>query len=133
MKLGELKSLGHNIADSFASGIGLLVGYCTNDVYGEAAATKPGYIDINFLDATATGSKASPQLLKAIEVYRNAVPDLCKKHQIEFELIRTLSARFGTDPALGAHFTVTVESRDGRRSVDRYFGWPGKRPRMRRA
>jgi len=133
MKIGELKSLGHNVADSFASGIGLLVGYCANDIYGEAAAEEPGYIYINFLDSTTTGSKASSQLKKAVELYRAAIPDLCEKHGIEFNLIRTLSARFGTDPALGVHFTVTVESADGRRSVDRYFGWPGKRPRVRRA
>ncbi len=33
MKLGELKSLGHNIADSLASGVGVLIGVYVTDIF----------------------------------------------------------------------------------------------------
>ena len=36
MKFDELRSIGHNIADSLASGIGLLIGYYQMDIFGEA-------------------------------------------------------------------------------------------------
>ncbi|WP_310446094.1 hypothetical protein [Thiobacillus sp.] len=129
MKLGELKSLGHNLADSFASGIGLLVGVYEMDVFAEAAASDPGYIEVNFIDASTTGSAISTTLQGAIKSYSNALPELCKKHCINPRQIKTLIARFGTDPVYGPHFTVSVEGIDGRSSTDRYIGFPGKRLR----
>lgn len=131
MKIGELKSLGHNLADSFASGIGLLVGIYQMDVFAEAAASDPGYIEVNFLDASAVGSPISVTLQGAIKSYSSVLPELCKKHSIDPSQIRTLIARFGTDSVYGPHFTVSVESIDGRRSTDRYIGFPGKRVRRR--
>jgi hypothetical protein len=129
MKLGELKSLGHNLADSFASGIGLLIGVYEMNVFAEAAAFDPGFIEINFLDASAVGSPISKDLQGAINAYHDALPDLCKKHSIDLSQVTTLTARFGSDSAYGPHFTVTVESIDGRRSIDRYIGVPGRRLR----
>jgi len=131
MKLSELKSIGHNLADSFASGIGLLVGVYEMDVFAEAAASDPGFIEVNFLDATAAGSPISATLRGAIYSYSNALPDLCKKHSIDPSQIKALIARFGTDPVYGPHFTVTVESIDGRSSTDRFIGFPGRRLRTR--
>lgn len=129
MKLGELKSLGHNLADSFASGIGLLVGVYEMNVFAEAAASDSGFVEVNFLDASATGSPISKNLQGAITSYRDALPDLCKKHSIDPHQIKTLTARFGSDQVYGPHFTVTVESIDGRSSTDHYIGIPGKRLR----
>lgn len=133
MKLGELKALGHNLADSFASGIGLLVGYYEMNVFAEAAASDPGFIEVNFLNASVAGSPISQSLRGAITCYRDAVPELCNKHGIDFNQIRTLTARFGSDKVYGSHFSVTVESTDGRSSTDRYIGIPGKRLRKARS
>jgi hypothetical protein len=133
MKLGELKSLGHNLADSFASGIGLLVGYYEMNVFAEAAASDPGFVEVNFLNASVAGSPISQSLQGAINCYRNAVPELCKKHCIDFNQIKTLTARFGSDKVYRSHFTVTVESIDGRSSTDRYVGIPGRRLRTARS
>ena len=131
MKLGELKSLGHNLAHSFASGIGLLVGVYEMDVFAEAAASDPGYIEVNFIDASTTGSAISTTLHGAIKCYSNAIPELCKKHSMNPSQIKTLIARFSTDTVYGPHFTVLVESIDGRSSTDRYIGFLGKRLRKR--
>lgn len=126
MKLGVLKSIGHNITDSFASGVGLMVGVYQMDVFAEAAASEPGFITVDFLAATVSGSSASANLLRAIDLYRAAIPEFCQKHDVDPNLIKTLSARFGTDPVYGPHFTVTVECVDGRKSIDQYVGFPGR-------
>ncbi|MHB9841539.1 hypothetical protein Q8F57_042780 [Paraburkholderia terrae] len=68
MKIGELKSLGHNIADSLASGIGLMIGAYDIDVFVEAAAGPEGFIIVNFLDGTAFGSPVSAKLQRAIHL-----------------------------------------------------------------
>lgn len=42
MKFGKLKSLGHNLADSMASGMGFLIGVYHMDVFAEATASEEG-------------------------------------------------------------------------------------------
>ncbi|MGZ3236826.1 MAG: hypothetical protein ACXU8A_05555 [Burkholderiaceae bacterium] len=132
MNLGKLKSLGHNVADSLASGIGLLIGMYEMNVFAEAAASDEGYINVDFLNGTTTGSRTSPSLSRAICLYRQALPALCAKHGLNPAEIKTIEAHFGTDSAYGPHFSVTVESVDGKRSTDRYIGVPGRRLRYHR-
>jgi hypothetical protein len=131
MKLGELKSLGHNIADSLASGIGLLIGVYEMNVFAEAAAEKEGFVVVDFLGGSTTGTNVSASFRRAVRLYREQLPDLCAKHGIELTVLARLEARYGTDPVYGPHFTVTVEGRDGKQSVDQYLGVPGKRMRRR--
>jgi hypothetical protein len=99
------------------------------DVFAEAAAAKEGYMVVDFLNATTTGSPASASLLRAVTLYRDALPNFFAKHGLDTKEIRTLLVRFGTDAAYGRHFTVTVENIVGQRSIDRYIGVPGKRLR----
>ena len=134
MRFSSLKAVGHNIADSLASGIGLMIGYYEMDVFSEAAAGTEGYIEVDFLHATTSGSPASRKLCRAISLYsEDALPDLCRKHGIKVEDFKMLQARFGEDQAYGRHFAVTVASSSGKRSTDRYLGVPGRRLRFRRA
>jgi hypothetical protein len=127
MKFGQLKSLGHNIADSLGSGIGLMIGIYEMDIYAEASANEEGFIAVNFLDGTVSGSPLSAGLRAAIGLYRDALPGFCEKHGIAFSDIRTLTARYGTDRIYGPHFLVCVESADGRKAADQYAGIPGRR------
>lgn len=128
-KLGTIKAIGHNFADSFASGIGLLVGYYAMDVFAEAAASTEGFILVDFMNATTAGSPVSASLAGAVRLYREILPDFCAKHGVELDDINAFQVRFGTDAAYGRHFLVTVENASGRRSAVRYFGVPGKRLR----
>ncbi|RYD78635.1 MAG: hypothetical protein EOP84_14015 [Verrucomicrobiaceae bacterium] len=132
MKFGELKSIGHNIADSLASGIGLLIGSYEMDIFGEASTSREGYITVDFLTGTTEGGSPSKALAKAIVLYRDALEQLCQRHGVEVSTFKTMNARFGVDAVRGGHFTVTVEDQTGRRSVDRYVGMPGRRIRSRR-
>lgn len=132
MKHGNLKSLGHNIADSVASGIGLMIGVYDMNVFAEAASAPEGYLEVDFLAAELRGGEASPGLIRAIGLYRDALPALCEKHGINLGEVKELQARFGTDPVYGPQFRVTVEGADGKRSTDQYVGLPGKRLRRHR-
>jgi hypothetical protein len=129
MKFGTLISIGHNIADSLASGIGMMIGVHEMDVFGEAAATPEGFIEVDFLTGQSTGGKVSRELAGALELYAAALPDLCRRHGAEVSEFRALTARYTRRPLFYA-YTVTVENREGRRSTDEYRGVPGKRPRV---
>lgn len=132
MKFSALKSIGHNIADSLASGMGLMIGYYDMDVFAEATNGSDGYIEVDFLAGTPTGSPVSPKLKRAVLLYAtDALPGLCRKHGVRINDFKALLARFGVDRAYGRHFSVTVTSRSGKSSTNRYLGVPGRRLRRR--
>lgn len=120
------------MADSFASGIGLMIGCYTMDVFAEASAQPEGFVVVDFLAGTATGNAISAGLRRAVALYRDALPDLCAKHGVDPKDFSRLEVRYGTDPVYGRHFTVTVAGKGGKKSTDQYVGVPGKRFRHRR-
>jgi hypothetical protein len=127
LNIGKLSSFAHNVADSLASGICFMVGVLGVDIHGEAAASPVGHITVDFLAGTASGSPVSPELKAAIERYAQQLPELARRHGLDSAEIAAMTARFGTDPVEGPHFVVTVETTDGRQSVDQYVGVPGRR------
>ena len=132
MRFSALKSVGHNIADSLASGIGLMIGCYEMDVFGEAADGTEGFIEVDFLQGTTSGSPVSRKLLRAICLYSSeALPDLCRKHGVRVNDFKALRARYGVDLVYGRHFSVTVTHKSGKSSSDRYLGVPGRRMRRR--
>jgi len=58
VKHSVLTSIGHNFADSLASGIGLMIGVYAMDVFGEAACSPEGFIEVDFLTGCDVGSAA---------------------------------------------------------------------------
>ncbi|MCR6657872.1 MAG: hypothetical protein NVV72_00475 [Asticcacaulis sp.] len=79
MKFGNLKSVAHNIADSFASGMGFMIGIYATDVFAEASASPEGYILVDFVAGTSSGAQISPSLSKAISLYSETLNDLCQR------------------------------------------------------
>ncbi|MES2973239.1 MAG: hypothetical protein V4757_06500 [Pseudomonadota bacterium] len=132
MKLGHLKSVGHNIADSLASGMGFMIGVYQTNVFAEASGEDDGFVAVDFLNGSTTGTTVSESFRRAVSLYRDALPELCLKHSVDPAEFRKLEVRYGTDPVYGPHFTVNVESRTGKQSSDQYVGVPGKRLRRRR-
>jgi hypothetical protein len=128
MKFGQLRSIAHNIADSLASGIGLLIGVYEMDIFGEARRSPQRCIVVDFLSGKPIVGNASPYLTRAIVLYRGALFNLCKKHGSSPAEFHELTVRYSTD-FIGPRFSVTVENRQGRRSVDEYVGVPGRRIR----
>jgi hypothetical protein len=127
MKHDDLRSIAHNIADSLASGIGLLIGFYEMDVFGEAANSPEGRLTVDFLRGITIEGRASPSLGKALLQYRDALPALCERHGILASAFRDLTAQYFVAGIYGRRFVVTVEDQTGRRSVDEYEGNPGRR------
>ena len=131
MKFGKLRAVGHNIADSLASGIGLMIGVYQMNVFAEAEGEDEGFVTVDFLAGSTAARTVSDGFRTAVSLYRDALPALCAKHEIDVAEFQRLEARFGTDRVYGPHFAVTVEAKNGRQSIDRYVGTPGKRLRTR--
>jgi hypothetical protein len=128
-KHSELRAVGHNLAASFAGGIGILVGAYNFDVFGEAARSREGYIEVNFLSGTATGGRPSRRLARVIAAYHEAVPTLCAKHGISPSDFTELAARYTPDPR-GNQFTVIVADKAGRQTRSEYGAPDGHRKRI---
>lgn len=127
MKRGVLKAIGHNIADSLASGMGFPIGVYVTDIYGEASASPTGCVTVDFLTGTYEGGPLSESLAKAIKLYAEALDTLCVRHGTSRSEIAVLKARYSSNEAGRPAFSVTVQDPGGRSSVDHYSGWPGKR------
>lgn len=127
LKFGELKSVGHNISDSLASGIGLLIGYYEMDVFGEAKRSPEGFIEVNFLTGETSGAQPSAALKNAIAAYaKDGLDELCLRHGTTRKVFTTLTTKFGVDAVYGDHFTVTVADNHGRTSTNTFVGHPGR-------
>jgi hypothetical protein len=129
MKHDKLRSIAHNIADSFASGIGLLVGVYEMDAFEEARNSEEGFITVDFLNGRIQGGCPSASLAKAVALYRDALPDLCERQGASISNFRALTARFSVS-AYGKRVQVIVEDENGRSSTDEYVGIPLKRVRI---
>jgi hypothetical protein len=129
MKFDQLRAIGHNIADSLAGGMGLLIGVYRTDIFDEAGRSPEGFMTVDFLIGTATGASPSPSLVRALLLYRDALAELCARHGTSPEVFGELTARYSAKD--GNRFVVTVEDHQGHRASDEYVGTPGRRVRLR--
>ena len=123
MKLAQLKAVGHNIADSMAAEIGLMIGYYPVKLFEECGR---GHIDLNLLDGSVSGAAISRHLGRYFELYRKVLPEFCAKHKVRLDQFAVLSVRF-RNTSYGNSFIVTVGDQTGRRSTVEYVGSPGRR------
>lgn len=86
MKFGQLRAIGHNIADSLADGHGFLIGLYYINIFGEADRASERHIEINFLTGTWSGGRPSHSLAKAFRLYAEALPAFCEKHGVRRRL-----------------------------------------------
>lgn len=128
MKHGELRAFVHNVADSLASGIGLLIGVYGTDVFGEARLSHDGSLTVDFLNGTIVEGGASKSLAAAVSLYREALAKLISDAGGSISALNEAKVRFWSD-RMDCHFAVTIEDSAGRRSTTEYAGMPGKRVR----
>lgn len=127
MRFGTLRAIGHNIADSVGCGMGFMVGVSQMDVFGEAAGTPEGFIEVDFLTGATSGGRPSPSLARGLQLYsERALPELCERHGGTVSDFKTLKVRFRQGPRQ-AYFEVTVEDKKGRSASDEYEAPTGKR------
>ena len=122
MKIGVLKAVGHNLADSIACGNGFMVGLYQMDIFGEAAATPEGYIEVDFLTGNTIGGNPSSSLTQGLKLYsQDALPRLLGSHGASLSDVRELKVRFWPSTMFG-RFEVSVENESGRRAKTEYEG-----------
>ncbi len=126
MKHAQLRSMAHNIADSLACGMGLMIGVYETDVFGEAAGSAGGAITVDLLAGTVVEGDPSSSLRRAVALYRDSLPALCTRHGGSIDDFRELKVRYRSMPT-GRSFSVTVEDPSGRRSTTEYGGLAGRR------
>ena len=117
MKFNVLRSIGHNIAYSLASGESMLIGNFQLRPFKEAGQSPNGFIHVNFL--TGTSSAGSLPFRRAIISFRKALPELCEKHGASLLVFRRLEAGYVFD-AMPNRFFVTIEDQEGRSTTDEY-------------
>jgi len=128
MKHAVLTSVAHNIADSLASGIGLMIGVYEMDIFGEATRSSEGFIEVDFLQGTTAGAKASRSLARAIRLYSEALPGLCERQGVTVADFTRLTARYsGRWP--NRAILIEVTDRFGKASRDVYAGAPAACPK----
>ncbi|MDG4885552.1 hypothetical protein [Mesorhizobium sp. WSM4884] len=129
MKHERLCAIAHNFADSMASGLGFVVGYCPTDVFEEAATSPGGVIEIDFLSGSIIGGRPSHQLKGAAAIFGQAFPIFCKKNGAEATDFQSFLAAFDAKGGR-RRAMLTVVDRNGRRSCTEYDGVPLKRLRV---
>jgi hypothetical protein len=134
LKFDQLRSIGHNIADSLASGDSLLFGFFEGpklSVFGAALHSPERRVVVDFLIGQATQGEVSPWLAQIIADSPDALAYLCKRHCASPTMFRELTASYSIGHPGQYGFTVTIEDNRGRRVLDEYVGIPGKRIRIR--
>ncbi|MEO0393649.1 MAG: hypothetical protein AAF213_10450 [Pseudomonadota bacterium] len=129
MKFGVLKSIGHNLADSLGSGICLIVGAYSLDIYGEVRHSPEGYIEVDFLTGTSMGATPSALLAEAFRDIAQALPGQCQAQGAEVSDFKTLRARFRLTKGQPG-FLLTVEDKTGRRVEEEFHGIPARRTKV---
>jgi hypothetical protein len=129
MKHAELRACAHNVADSLASGIGLMIGHYNMDVFGEASRSPGGAITVDFLGGLVVEGEASEPLQEAVGLYRAAFSNLCGLAGGSVRDVVEAKARFWQTP-IGRRFTVSVADTAGRSSTTEYAGVPGRRVKV---
>lgn len=132
MKHAELRSLVHNVADSLASGVGLMIGLYGTDVFGEAARSPEGALTVDLLRGAVVEGEASTSLREAVSLYSAALHDRCLSNGGSAAVLREAKVRYWAD-AVDRYFTVTIEDTLGRCSTTEYAGVPGQRVKIRDA
>lgn len=134
MKFDQLRSIGHNIADSLASGASLPFGFFDGprlSVFGAALHSAEHCVVVDFLIGQATLGQVSPRLARVIADSPNALACLCARHCASPMMFRELTARYSIGDPGQYSFIVSIEDSRGRRALDEYVGMPGKRIQSR--
>ena len=129
MKHDQLCAIGHNLADSVASGLAFVIGYHPVDVFGEAAASSGGLIEIDFLRGAITRGAPSPNLSSAALRFAERLPSFCSENSAEVSDFTALLVTFQATPTVN-RATLYVADRTGHRSATEYAGIPLKRLRV---
>jgi hypothetical protein len=118
MKFDVVRSIGHNIAASLASGDNMPTAQWDTDPFAEAEQSPHGFVYVDFL--TGTSNSLSPTFERGIAMFGEALIELCQKHGTSPAVFRRLEAKYLHD--VQKRFFVTIEDDLGRSVTDEYSG-----------
>ncbi len=127
MKLGILKNIAHNLADSFSTGLGFMIGIYSFQIFEEVIKTSDRQIEIDFLNSKVLNGTDSKDLERVVSLYSKALRDLCIKHGVRIEEFEVLKIRFFIQ-GIQRFFETNIVDKNGRKSIDRYID--GFRPKI---
>lgn len=127
MKFDDLRSIAHNIADSFGSGASLLFRYGFYP-YDDEERSPDGVLEVDFLSGTVLSGQPSSALLDSISLSPSVVADLCARHGQSADAFACFRTRY-VKTAIGRRYEVTVTDRSGRTRTDCYDGVRGRKLR----
>lgn len=129
MKHDRLCAIGHNLADSMASGLAFVIGYYPMDVFSEAASSPGGVIEVDFLTGVIARGEASENLKGAAARFAKVLPAFCQENGADAADFIAFSAAFEAT-ALERRVSLLVTDRSGRSTTTEYAGAPLKRVRV---
>ena len=131
MKFDDLRSIAHNIADSFGSGASLLFNYGFYP-YEDAERSPDGVLEVDFLRGTVLSGQPSSELLDRISLSPSVVADLCSRYGQSVDAFACFRTRY-VKTTVGRRYEVTVTDRSGRTLTDYYDGVGGRESYRREA
>ena len=128
MKHATLRAIGHNLADSIASGCSLLLGVYEFDIFHEIAIADKEPVTMDFLNGVVCEGEASHPLRDIAARARHALPDMCASHGATLEDFAELKAKFFLSRT-SRRFTIILTDVGGKRTEMDYHGSPARRMR----
>ena len=128
MRYGRLCSVAHAMADSLASGICLMIGHYSVDVFACAARSPGAELSVDFLTGKVEGV-ASQNVLDAVLAFRDRMPEFCREQGVAFADFRRCEAVYIVRP-VGAETHLIVEDRLGKTTLTEFMGTPLQRKRV---
>jgi hypothetical protein len=127
MRINQLCSIAHNIADSFGSGASMLFNFdCGFCPYSDAARSPEGLLEVDFLAGKVIFGIPSSELVERLALSPSIVADICSKHGQPASVFSKLQTSYATD-VTSRRFKVSVTDFAGRSRIDHYDGSNGKR------
>lgn len=112
-----------------ASGLAFVIGYHPVDVFGEAASSSDGVIEVDFLHGRIVRGTGSDNLRSAARRFAEVLPSFCRDNGADVADFEALSATFDAT-SLERRVRLYIADRTGRSSATEYAGLPLKRLRV---
>lgn len=109
-----------------ASGLGFVIGYQAMDVFGEAASSPDGLIEVDFLKGLIVRGEASDNLRAAASRFAEVLPEFCQSNGAQATDFKALCAIFDAT-SLERRVLLLVTDQNGHSSSTEYAGIPLKR------
>ncbi|MGA0615863.1 hypothetical protein [Paracoccus sp. KR1-242] len=126
MKHGQLRSVAHNLADSLASGVSLITGFCDLHVYEDAMRSEGGVLTIDLLNGQVITGTPSPDLAAAVLRIPEEFDRLSRGKCLSRGECRSALAHFHANQVMHG-FTLVVEDSSGRVTETDFQGVPARR------